>query len=159
MNRTRAPFLLLAVAVAALSTTGCHRHRVARGASPVMAYQPQMAYPPQMMSAPQPIVIIVETRGAAAPDADDGQEAAARDAAVREEAARRAQIERERAEHERAERARIAQERAERARIAQEQAARDAQARAAAAQGQTTIIVVGPGGAQPVRVNGWFEGQ
>jgi len=167
MNRTRATFLLAAVAVASLSTTGCHRHRVARGAYPVTAYPAQVAYQPQMMMAPQPIVIVVETRGAAAPDADYAQEAAAQEAAAREEAGREAAARAEakrRAwiEREQAERARIAQERAERAeraRIAQEQAARDAQARAAAAQGQTTIIVVGPGGAQPVRINNWFEGQ
>ena len=158
MNRTRATFLLLAVSLASLSTTGCH-HRAARGAC---AYPPVAYQQPQMvMMAPQPIVIVVETRTAGAPDADDAQEAAAREESAREEAgraeaARQARIAQERAERERAraERVRAAQERAER-----EQAARDAQARAAASPGQTTIIVVGPGGAQPVRVNGWFEGQ
>ncbi len=163
MNRTRASLLLLAASLASLSATGCHRHRVARGAHPSMVYQPRM-----VMMAPQPIVIVVETRAAGAPDADYAQEAAAREEVAREEAERQARIAQERArrEHERAERVRIAHERAERAeraelaRAEREQAARDAQARAAAAaQGQTTIIVVGPGGAQPVRVNGWFEGQ
>jgi hypothetical protein len=166
MNRTRATLLLLVASLASLSATGCHRHRVARGAHPTVAYQPRM-----VMMAPQPIVIVVETRAAGAPDADYAQEAAAREEAAREEAGReqaarehamrQARIAQERARREqaRAERVRAAQERAELARAEREQAARDAQARAAAAQGQTTIIVVGPGGAQPVRVNGWFEGQ
>lgn len=177
MNRTRASLLLLAAALASLSATGCHRHRVARGAHPSMAYQPQM-----VMMAPQPIIIVVETRAAGAQDADvdyaqeaaaraeAGREAAARAEAARAEAARaeaarvearQARIAQERARREqaRAERVRAAQERASLARAEREQAARDAQARAAASPGQTTIIVVGPGGAQPVRVNGWFEGQ
>jgi hypothetical protein len=155
MNRTRATFLLLAVSFASLGATGCHRHRVARGVYPTM-YQP-VAY--QRMAAPQPIVIVVETRGQAAPEVsytqDNGeQDAAAREVAARAEAERQARVEREQAE-----RARREQERAERARREQEQAQRDAQARAAAAQGQTTIIVLSPG-AKPVQVDGsWFQGQ
>jgi hypothetical protein len=173
MNRTSATFFLVA-AVASLGATGCHGHRAARGAYPTTAYAPQAAY--ATYAAPQPYVIIVETRGQAAPEVDYAQEQADRDAEVARqsaiEEARRARIEREQAE-----RARVAQERAERARIAreraaqerQEQAERDAQARAAA-QGKTTIIVLRPG-SRPVVVNGqagaqvngqagvWFDGE
>jgi hypothetical protein len=159
MNRTRATFLLIALALTSLGATGCHRHRVARGLYPTTAYQP-MAYAPA--AGGQPIVIVVETHGQAAPEVvynqdNSVQEAAAREASAREEA-RQAAIARERAriEREQAERARREQERAERAR--QEQAQRDAQARAAA-QGNTTIIVLSPG-QKPVQVDGsWFQGQ
>jgi hypothetical protein len=159
MNRTRATFLLAAVALMSLGATGCHRHRIARGVYPTNAYQPVMY---QRMAAPQPIVIVVETRGQAAPvevvDNEDNsvQEAAVREATAREEARRQAQIERERARIEREqERARREQERARRE---QEQAQRDAQARAAAQRG-TTIIVLSPG-QKPVQVDGsWFQGQ
>jgi hypothetical protein len=151
MNRTRATFLLAAVALMSLGATGCHRHRVARGMHPTTAYQPM--YAPAARQ--QPIVIVVETRGQAAPEVaytedNSAQEAAAREAAAREEAMRQAQIAREKA--------RIEREQAERARRDAEQAQRDAQARAAA-QGGTTIIVLTPG-QKPVQVDGtWFQGQ
>ena len=170
MNQTRATLLLAAVALMSLVTTGCHRHRVARGVYPTAAYQPVMY---QQMGAPQPIVIVVETRGQAASEVavvedNSAQEAAAaQQEAAREQASRRALLERERAMMEReqarmaraqAERARREQERAERERARQEQAQRDAQARAAA-QGGTTIIVISPG-QKPVQVDGsWFQGQ
>jgi hypothetical protein len=165
MNRTRATFFLLVAAIASLGATGCHRHRhhrVAYGAYPTTAYAP---YAAPAARGPAPYVIIVETRGQAAPDVTYAQEAAEQDAAAAREAAHQARIEREQARrariaHARAERERIARERA-----AQEQAEREAQARAAA-QGKTTIIVLRPG-AQPVVVDGrangqagvWFEGQ
>jgi hypothetical protein len=154
MNRTRATLFLAAVSLLSLGATGCHRHRIARGVYPTTAYQP-VAYQP--MGAPQPIVIVVETRGQAAPGAitiedNSGQEAAAREASAREEA-RQAAIAREKARIE-AERARREAERAR-----QEQAQRDAQARAAAQAGGTTIIVLSPG-QKPVQVDGtWFQGQ
>ncbi|MEO5731123.1 MAG: hypothetical protein ABI134_18900, partial [Byssovorax sp.] len=141
------------------------------GGYPTTAYEPCAAPAPPAPPAARanaPYVIIVETRGQAAPDVTYAQEAAEQDAAAAREAARQAQI-----EHQHAERARRAQARAERARIAreraaqaqQEQAERDAQARAAA-QGKATIIVLRPG-ARPVVVDGqangqggvWFEGQ
>jgi dipeptidase len=166
MNRTRATFFLLVAAIASFGATGCHRHRrMAYGAYPTTAYAP---YAAPAARGPAPYVIIVETRGQAAPDVTYAQEAAEQDAAAAREAAHQARIEREQAK-----RARIAQARAERVRIARERAAqaqreqaeRDAQARAAA-QGKTTIIVLRPG-AQPVVVDGqangqagvWFEGQ
>ena len=157
MNRTRATLVLAAVSLLALGTTGCHRHRVARGMYPTTAYQPVMYAPAARQ---QPIVIVVETRGQVAPEPivvedNSAQEAAAREASAREEAMRQAQIARERAriEREQAERARLEAERAR-----QEQAQRDAQARAAA-QGGTTIIVLSPG-QKPVQVDGtWFQGQ
>ncbi|MFS8068376.1 MAG: hypothetical protein ACMG6S_18620, partial [Byssovorax sp.] len=133
MNRTRATFFLLVTAIASFGATGCHRHRrMAHGAYPTMAYAP---YEAPAARAPAPYVIIVETRGQAAPDVTYAQEAAEQDAAAALEAARQAHIERQHAE-----RARRAQARAERARIAreraaqaqQEQAEREAQARAAA---------------------------
>lgn len=168
MNRTRATFFLLVTAIASFGATGCHRHhRMAYGAYPTTAYEPCAARAPAAR-APAPYVIIVETRGQAAPDVTYAQEAAEQDAAAAREAARQAQI-----EHQHAERARRAQARAERARIAreraaqaqQEQAEREAQARAAE-RGKTTIIVLRPG-ARPVVVDGqangqggvWFEGQ
>ncbi|MEP7121949.1 MAG: hypothetical protein ABJE95_13600 [Byssovorax sp.] len=158
MNRTRATFLLAAASLLSLGATGCHHHRMARGVYPTAAYQPVM----YRQAAPPPIVIVVETRGQAAPEVaytedNSAQEAAAREATAREEAMRQAQIARERAriEREQAERARIEQARA---RQAQEQARRDAEARAAA-QGGTTIIVLSPG-QKPVQVDGtWFQGQ
>ncbi len=158
MNRTRAT-LLVTASLLCLGATGCHRHRIARGVYPTAAYQPVMY---QRMAAPQPIVIVVETRGQAAPEVaytedNSAQEAAAREASAREEAARQARIERERARIER-EQAERAQREQERARREQEQAQRDAQARAAA-QGGTTIIVLSPG-QKPVQVDGtWFQGQ
>lgn len=151
MNRTRAT-LLVTASLLSLGATGCHRHRIARGVYPPAAYQPVMY---QRMAAPQPIVIVVETRGQAAPEVaytedNSAQEAAAHEASAREEAARQARIEREQAER--------AQREQERARREQEQAQRDAQARAAA-QGGTTIIVLSPG-QKPVQVDGtWFQGQ
>ena len=42
MNRTRATLLVLAVSLMSLGATGCHGHRVARGAYPTAAYQPMM---------------------------------------------------------------------------------------------------------------------
>lgn len=159
MNRTRATLLVLAVSLMSLGATGCHRHRVARGAYPTAAYQPMMYQP---MAAPQPIVIVVETRGQAPAEVvyqedNSAQEAAAREASAREQAARQAAIARERARIER-ERARREAERAERE-ARQEQARRDAQARAAAQAGGTTIIVLSPG-QKPVQVDGtWFQGQ
>lgn len=154
MNRTRATLFLAAASLLSLGATGCHRHRIARGVYPTVAYQP-VAY--QQMGGPQPIVIVVETHGQAAPGAitiedNSGQEAAAREASAREEA-RQAAITREKARIE-AERARREAERAR-----QEQAQRDAQARAAAQAGGTTIIVLSPG-QKPVQVDGtWFQGQ
>ena len=155
MNRTRATLFLAAVSLLSLGATGCHRHRIARGVYPTTGYQP-VAY--QQMGAPQPIVIVVETRGQAAPgaitieDNSSQEEAAAREASAREEA-RQAAIAREKARIE-AERARREAERAR-----QEQAQRDAQARAAAPAGGTTIIVLSPG-QKPVQVDGtWFQGQ
>ena len=168
MNRTRATFFLLVAAIASLGATGCHRHRhhrMAHGAYPTTAYAP---YGAPAARGPAPYVIIVETRGQAAPEVVYTQDTAEQDAAAAREAAHQARIEREQAK-----RARIAQARAERVRIAREraeqaqreQAERDAQARAAA-QGKTTIIVLRPG-AQPVVVDGhangqagvWFESQ